>query len=98
MLHLAANALISAPFAVIAYGGIAGRTDFQVQEVDLPIPGLQRDLEGVAHSPTQRYSLLADAEQIIALKSFSDKCMIVATGSIDDSKTKSTICRILEGA
>jgi predicted MPP superfamily phosphohydrolase len=47
VLQLATNALISAPFAVIAYGGIASRTDFEVQEVDLPLPDLPRDLEGM---------------------------------------------------
>ncbi len=43
-------------------------------------------------------AVLGDAEQIIALKSSSDKSTIVATGSIDDGKTKATVCRILEGA
>ena len=43
-------------------------------------------------------AVLGDAEQIIALKSSSDKSSIVASGSIDDSTTKATVCRILEGA
>ena len=43
-------------------------------------------------------AVLGDAEQIIALKSTSDKSMIVASGSIDDPGTKSVVCRILEGA
>ena len=43
-------------------------------------------------------AVLGDAEQIIALKSSSDKSSIVAAGSIDDTKTKATVCRILEGA
>ena len=43
-------------------------------------------------------AVLGDAEQIIALKSTSDKSMIVASGSIDDPDTKSVVCRILEGA
>jgi len=34
----------------------------------------------------------------VALKSTSEKSMIVARGSIDDAKTKKTVCQILEGA
>ena len=43
-------------------------------------------------------AVLGDAEQIVALKSSSDKSVIVSAGSIDDSKTKAVVCRILEGA
>ena len=43
-------------------------------------------------------AVLGDAEQIIALKSTSDKSSVVARGSIDDSETKKVTCRILEGA
>jgi len=43
-------------------------------------------------------AVLGDAEQIIALKSTSDKSSVVASGSIDDLKTKKMTCQILEGA
>jgi ABC-type polar amino acid transport system ATPase subunit len=43
-------------------------------------------------------AVLGDAEQIIVLKSTSDKSSVVACGSIDDAKTKKTACQILEGA
>ena len=43
-------------------------------------------------------AVLGDAEQIVALKSTSDKSVVVSAGSIDDSKTKAIVCRILEGA
>ncbi|MDE2755991.1 MAG: AAA family ATPase, partial [Acidobacteriota bacterium] len=43
-------------------------------------------------------AVLGDAEQIVALKSTSDRSVIVSAGSIDDSKTKTVVCRILEGA
>jgi alpha-D-ribose 1-methylphosphonate 5-triphosphate synthase subunit PhnH len=43
-------------------------------------------------------AVLGDAEQIIALKSTSEKSRIVAQGSIDESKTKMVACQILEGA
>lgn len=43
-------------------------------------------------------AVLGDAEQIIALKSTSDRSTIVAQGSIDEPKTKKVVCQILEGA
>src|SRR5713101_1382475 len=43
-------------------------------------------------------AVLGDAEQIVALKSTSDKGSIVARGSIDDDKTKAVTCQILEGS
>jgi DNA repair ATPase RecN len=43
-------------------------------------------------------AVLGDAEQIIALKSTSDKSLIVARGSIDDPATKMLACQILEGS
>lgn len=43
-------------------------------------------------------AVLGDAEQIIALKSTSDKSMIVARGSIDEVNTKQFVCQMLEGA
>ena len=50
----------------------------------------------VTHNPN--IAVLGDAEQIIALKSTSDKSTIVAQGSIDEPKTKKVVCQILEGA
>lgn len=43
-------------------------------------------------------AVLGDAEQIIALKSTSDRSMVVAHGSIDDQATKKIVCQILEGS
>jgi len=43
-------------------------------------------------------AVLGDAEQIIVLKSTSDKGMIVSRGSIDDPTTRKAACNILEGA
>lgn len=50
----------------------------------------------VTHNPN--IAVLGDAELIIALKSTSDKSMIVARGSIDEPRTKKMVCQILEGA
>jgi DNA repair ATPase RecN len=43
-------------------------------------------------------AVLGDAEQIIVLKSTSDRATIVTRGSIDDRSTQDAACSILEGA
>jgi ABC-type multidrug transport system ATPase subunit len=50
----------------------------------------------VTHNPN--IAVLGDAELIIALKSTSDKSVIVARGSIDEPNTKKMVCQVLEGA
>ncbi len=56
----------------------------------------RRQIIVVTHNPN--IAILGDAEQVIALKSTSDKSLIVARGSIDDSVTKKVACQILEGS
>jgi DNA repair ATPase RecN len=56
----------------------------------------RRQVIVVTHNPN--IAVLGDAELIIALKSTSDKSMIVARGSIDEPITKKMVCQILEGA
>ncbi|MGE8121123.1 TrlF family AAA-like ATPase [Pseudomonas fulva] len=43
-------------------------------------------------------AVLGDAEQLIVLKSNSEKSLIVARGSIDDDNARVAACKILEGA
>lgn len=43
-------------------------------------------------------AVLSDAEQIIVLKSTSEKAFIIHRGSIDDQGTRDAACEILEGA
>jgi predicted MPP superfamily phosphohydrolase len=47
LLQAVGTAAVAAPFAVMAYGIIVGRFEFYVREVDLKIPGLHPDLEGL---------------------------------------------------
>jgi uncharacterized protein len=47
VLNLAGNALMASPFAVVAYGGLVQRTNFQVTETDVPLAGLPADLDGL---------------------------------------------------
>ncbi len=56
----------------------------------------RRQIIVVTHNPN--IAVLGDAELIIALKSTSDKSIIMAQGSIDEPKTKQMVCQILEGA
>ncbi|VVN20143.1 hypothetical protein PS683_04321 [Pseudomonas fluorescens] len=43
-------------------------------------------------------AVLGDAEQLIILKSTSERSVIVARGSIDDEESRVAACKILEGA
>ncbi len=47
VLNLAGNALMASPFAVVAYGALVQRTNFQVKETDLALAGLPADLDGL---------------------------------------------------
>lgn len=47
LLRTAASVVVAAPFAAVGFGGIIERTNFQVVEIDLPIPDLHPDLEGL---------------------------------------------------
>jgi hypothetical protein len=46
-LNLAGNLVMAGPFAVLAYGSLVQRTDFRVRELDVPMPGLPPDLDGL---------------------------------------------------
>lgn len=47
MLNAAGGVLVASPLVAIGYGALVGRTGFHVREVDVPIPGLPTDLEGL---------------------------------------------------
>jgi predicted MPP superfamily phosphohydrolase len=47
LIQAAGTVAAAAPFAVVAYGAIVERTNFQVREIDLPIPNLHTDLVGL---------------------------------------------------
>jgi predicted MPP superfamily phosphohydrolase len=46
LIRLTTAAAMSAPVAAVTFGGLIERTNFQVREVDLPVPGLHPDFEG----------------------------------------------------
>lgn len=45
--QLLTTAALAAPAAVLGYGMVIGRRQFHLQEVDMPIPGLPADLDGL---------------------------------------------------
>jgi uncharacterized protein len=47
VLNVAGNALLASPFVAMSYGAFIQRTDFRVREVDIPLPGLPQDLDGL---------------------------------------------------
>jgi hypothetical protein len=47
LLQSAGSALVASPFALVGYGSLIERTNFRIQEVNLPVPDLPRDLEGL---------------------------------------------------
>lgn len=65
LLRLATQAAVAAPAAVLGYGMFIGRRDFRVREVDVPLAGLPRDLEGLRIlllSDIHRGPFLSDSE------------------------------------
>ncbi|HTS65486.1 MAG TPA: metallophosphoesterase [Candidatus Acidoferrales bacterium] len=47
VLNAAGNAILASPFGVIGYGALVQRTDFRVREIDIALPGLPHDLDGL---------------------------------------------------
>ena len=47
LIGAAGNALVAAPFALAGFGALVERTSFRVREVDIPIPNLPHDLQGL---------------------------------------------------
>lgn len=47
VLNAAGNLALATPFAVVGYGTFIERTNFQVRELDMPIPNLALDLDGL---------------------------------------------------
>src|SRR5579872_3216477 len=47
LLYTVAGATVAAPFALIGFGALVERTAFRVREIDIPVPDLHPDLEGL---------------------------------------------------
>ena len=65
------------------------------------VPALRRAKERrqvIVVTHNANIAVLGDAEQIVTLKSVSDKGTIVGRGSVDDPNTRDMACRVLEGS
>ena len=47
LVNAAGGAVLASPFLVAGYGALVERTRFRVREVDVPVPGLHPDLDGL---------------------------------------------------
>ncbi len=47
LLHAMTGAVAATPFALVGFGAVIERTNFQITEVDIPIPNLHPDLDGL---------------------------------------------------
>jgi predicted MPP superfamily phosphohydrolase len=47
LLRTAGTAAVASPFVVLGFGALIERTAFRVREIDVPIPGLHSDLDGL---------------------------------------------------
>ncbi len=47
LLSATGGALVASPLVAVGYGALVGRTGFELREVDLPVPNLPADLEGL---------------------------------------------------
>src|SRR5690606_33112952 len=47
LLGVTGGALIASPLVALGYGALVGRTGFELRELDLPVPNLHPDLEGL---------------------------------------------------
>ncbi len=47
MINVTGGALMAAPFVMVGYGALVERLQFQVREIDIPVPNLPDDLNGL---------------------------------------------------
>lgn len=79
------SAVIAAPAILTGYGAFSGRLEFQVKEVDLAVPGLARDLQGlrILHLSDTHFSpflTASDLERVVAMSNETRPHLAVFTG------------------
>ena len=92
VLSVAGNLAVAAPFAAMAYGSLIERLNFQVREVDIPIPGLPKDLDGlrVLHlSDIHLSAFLSESqlERVIDAANGTRPHLAVVTGDLISSRS-----------
>ncbi len=86
-LHAAAAAAVVSPFAAMAYGTFVQRLNFQVQEVDIPLKDLPKDLQGLRIlqlSDIHLSSFLSekDLERVVGMSNELNAHIAVMTGDL----------------
>jgi hypothetical protein len=90
-LNAAGSVLMAAPLAVMGYGSLIQRTDFRVRELDVPLPGLPQDLDGLRVlqlSDIHLSAFLSEAElaRVIDAASEQRPDLVVVTGDLISSR------------
>jgi uncharacterized protein len=92
VLNAAGGVLMASPFVVMGYGALVQRTDFRVREVDVPVPGLPHDLDGLRVlqlSDIHLSAFLSEAElaRVIDASNELRPHLAVVTGDLISSHT-----------
>jgi len=91
-LNAAGSVLMGAPLAVMGYGSLIQRTDFRVRELDVLLPGLPRDLDGLRLlqlSDIHLSPFLSEAEfaRVIDAANELRPDLVVVTGDLISSRS-----------
>ena len=92
VLNAVGNVLMASPFAVVGYGALVQRTDFRIREVDVPVPGLPDDLNGLRIlqlSDIHLSAFLSESElaRVIDASNQLRPHLAVVTGDLISSRT-----------
>jgi predicted MPP superfamily phosphohydrolase len=87
MLRTAQAALVSAPALAAGYGMLVGRSAIEAREIDLPVPGLPRDLHGLRIAQITDIHLgtffsRAELERAVAMANEHRAHLAVVTGDL----------------
>ncbi len=78
---------VAAPFVMAGYGTFAGRKQFDLREIDMAIPGLAEDLDGlrvaqITDLHCSRYLSPADVERVVAMVNETRPHVTLVTGDL----------------
>jgi predicted MPP superfamily phosphohydrolase len=87
LLQSVAATAMATPVAAVAFGGLVERTNFQVREVDLPVPGLHPDMEGftiaqISDLHVSPYLSVRDAARVVDMANELQPRLTLVTGDL----------------
>lgn len=91
LIQAAGSAMIASPFMVVGYGALVERTDFHVREVDVPVPNLPEDLQGLkllllSDIHLSPFLSEKDLERVIAMANENRPDLVLVTGDLISSR------------